>query len=166
MNTGSLDLLRKTTRTLSGSLLHVMHVKILLVALLQTAIFTRITRKNPSPIISRLNFATSLLRGAQSATKQSLPNRGTPRPKSCHNLSEVEKSPTYSFNLCHSFRERIIPTVKKFPALGGVPPTAAGWLCLLSISITVDCGLCTVDCQLPLTFYLSPPPFLSTQTAV
>ncbi|MDR1094254.1 MAG: hypothetical protein LBL66_08925, partial [Clostridiales bacterium] len=31
----------------------VKRVKILLVALLQTAIFTRITRKNPSPIISR-----------------------------------------------------------------------------------------------------------------
>jgi hypothetical protein len=39
----------------------VKRAKILLVALLQTAIFTRITRKNPSPIISRLNFATSLM---------------------------------------------------------------------------------------------------------
>jgi hypothetical protein len=39
----------------------VKRVKILLVALLQIAIFTGITRKNPSPIISRLNSATSLM---------------------------------------------------------------------------------------------------------
>jgi hypothetical protein len=30
----------------------------------------------------------------------------------CHDLSEVEKSPTF----------------KKFPSHGGVPPKAAGWL--------------------------------------